>query len=77
MLFIGLSCRVKNLVTWSNLKKTLCMPLRSDFRSDTHEIWTVFAAMKFCTFFKMGHVWSNSQSLGQIIEYAVLVTKGL
>ena len=34
------SCQVKNKVTRSNVRKTLCMLLRQDLRSDTHEIWS-------------------------------------
>ena len=37
----------------------------------------VFASMKSCVFFKMGHVGSKSRSLGQIIEDPMFVTKGL
>ena len=34
------SCRVKNQVTRSNLRKTLCMLQRPHFSSDTHEPWS-------------------------------------
>ena len=36
----------------------------------------LFASMKSCTFFKLGHVGEN-RSLVQIIEDPVFVTKGL
>ena len=34
------SCGVKNWVTWSNLRKTLCKLWRPHFQSDPHETWS-------------------------------------
>ena len=34
------SCRVKNYVTRSNLRKILCTLYRPHFKSDTHESWS-------------------------------------
>ena len=34
------SCRVKNYVTRSNVRKTLCMLWRPHFQFDNHETWS-------------------------------------
>ena len=70
------SCRVKNLVTKSNLRKTLCMLERPHFQSDYHKSWSPFALMKSWTSTKMGHVSLKTRSLCQILEKPCVSFRG-
>ena len=60
-----------------NLRKPCVCPRDQIFCLLLMKLVRVFASMKYCTCLKMGHIESNTRSLGQIIEYPMLLTEGL
>ena len=56
------SCPVKNYVTTSNLRKTLCTLWRPDFWSNYHKTWSEWFSDESWMSLKMGHVRSETRS---------------